>query len=152
MLFVKDSPGTVMTMKDAMKGYQYADLPMPIVGTYAKIREAFGRLIGNFQYTAFRLAEMATEVQMGRTFLDDLIAKHIRGESIVQEVSMAKFWLGEMVNRIAYQAVQIHDGYGYMEEYHICRIYCDVRALSIFAGTSEIMKLIISKNLGLSPL
>jgi acyl-CoA dehydrogenase len=65
---------------------------------------------------------------------------------------MAKFWLGEMVNRIAYQAVQIHGGYGYMEEYRICRIYRDVRALSIFAGTSEIMKLIISKNLGLSPL
>ena len=70
---------------------------------YAKTREAFGRPIGNFQYTAFRLAEMATEVQMGRTFLDDLIAKYIRGESIVQEVSMAKYWLGEMVNRIAYQ-------------------------------------------------
>jgi len=119
---------------------------------YAKTREAFGRPIGNFQYTAFRLAEMATEVQMGRTFLDDLIAKHIRGESIVQEVSMAKYWLGEMVNRIAYQAVQIHGGYGYMEEYRICRIYRDVRSLSIFAGTSEIMKLIISKNLGLSPL
>ena len=119
---------------------------------YAKTREAFGRPIGNFQYTAFRLAEMATEVQMGRTFLDDLIAKHIRGESIVQEVSMAKYWLGEMVNRIAYQAVQIHGGYGYMEEYRICRIYRDVRALSIFAGTSEIMKLIISKYLGLSPL
>jgi acyl-CoA dehydrogenase len=95
---------------------------------------------------------MATEVQMGRTFLGDLIAKHIRGESIVQEVSMAKYWLGEMVNRIAYQAVQIHGGYGYMEEYRICRIYRDVRVLSIFAGTSEIMKLSISKNLGLSPL
>ena len=102
---------------------------------YAKTREAFGRPIGDFQYTAFRLAEMATEVQMGRTFLGDLIAKHIRGESIVQEVSMAKYWLGEMVNRIAYQAVQIHGGYGYMEEYGICRIYRDVRALSIFAGT-----------------
>ena len=117
--------------------------------TYAKTREAFGRPIGNFQHIAFRLAEMATEVQLGRTFLDDLIVKHIRGEYIVQEVSMAKYWLGEMVNRIAYQAVQIHGGYGYMEEYRICRIYRDVRALSIFAGTSEIMKLIISRNLGL---
>ena len=116
---------------------------------YAKTREAFGRPIGNFQHIAFRLAEMATEVQLGRTFLDDLIVKHIRGENIVQEVSMAKYWLGEMVNRIAYQAVQIHGGYGYMEEYRICRIYRDVRALSIFAGTSEIMKLIISRNLGL---
>jgi acyl-CoA dehydrogenase len=118
---------------------------------YAKTREAFGRPIGDFQYTAFRLAEMATEVEIGRTFLDRLIADHIQGRNIVQQVSMAKYWLGEMVNRIAYQAVQIHGGYGYMEEYRICRIFRDVRALSIFAGTSEIMKLIIGRNLGLSP-
>ncbi len=119
--------------------------------SYAKTREAFGRPIGDFQNTAFRLAEMATEVELGRTFLDRLIADHIAGKEIVQQVSMAKYWLGEMVNRVAYQAVQIHGGYGYMEEYRICRIFRDVRALSIFAGTSEIMKLIISRNLGLSP-
>jgi len=118
---------------------------------YAKVREAFGRPIGNFQYTAFKLADMATEVELGRTFLDSLIADHIKGENIVQRVSMAKYWLGEMVNRVAYHAVQIHGGYGYMEEYRICRIYRDVRALSIFAGTSEIMKLIISRNIGLKP-
>ena len=115
---------------------------------YAKVREAFGRRIGDHQYIAFKLAEMATEVELGRTFLDRLIEEHIRGKDIVQRVSMAKYWLGEMVNRVAYQAVQIHGGYGYMEEYRICRIYRDVRALSIFAGTSEIMKLIIGRNLG----
>ncbi len=118
---------------------------------YAQTREAFGRAIGNFQNTAFVLAEMATDVKLGRVFLDKLIVDHIEGKDIVQEVSMAKYWLGEMVNRVAYQAVQIHGGYGYMEEYRICRIYRDVRALSIFAGTSEIMKLIISRNLGLNP-
>ena len=64
---------------------------------------------------------------------------------------MAKGWLGEMVNRVAYQAVQFHGGYGYMEEYRVSRIYRDVRALSILAGTSEIMKLIISRGLGLKP-
>ena len=117
---------------------------------YAKIREAFGRPLGSHQYLAFKLAEMATEVELGRTFLDQLIEEHIQGKDIVKRVSMAKYWLGEMVNRVAYQAVQIHGGYGYMEEYRICRIYRDVRALSIFAGTSEIMKLIISRNLGLS--
>jgi acyl-CoA dehydrogenase len=116
--------------------------------SYAKVREAFGRRIGDHQYTAFRLADMATEVQIGRTFLDSLIVEHIQGKNIVQKVSMAKYWLSEMVNRIAYQAVQIHGGYGYMEEYRICKLYRDVRALSIFAGTSEIMKLIISRNLG----
>jgi len=116
---------------------------------YAKIREAFGRRIGDHQHMAFKLADMATEVEVGRTFLDKLIEEHIEGKDVVQRVSMAKYWLGEMVNRIAYQAVQVHGGYGYMEEYRICRIYRDVRALSIFAGTSEIMKLIISRNLGL---
>jgi acyl-CoA dehydrogenase len=118
---------------------------------YAKVREAFGRRIGDFQYNAFRLAEMATEVELGRTFLDSLIGDHLKGKNLVKRVSMAKYWLGEMVNRIAYQAVQIHGGYGYMEEYRICRLYRDVRCLSIFAGTSEIMKLIISRNLGYSP-
>lgn len=118
---------------------------------YAKVREAFGRPIGDFQYTAFRLAEMATDVELGRIFLDHLICMHIEGRDITQQVSMAKYWLGEMVNRVAYQALQIHGGYGYMEEYRICRISRDVRSLSIFAGTSEIMKLIISRNLGLAP-
>ncbi|MDA8406248.1 MAG: acyl-CoA dehydrogenase family protein [Deltaproteobacteria bacterium] len=103
---------------------------------YVKVREAFGKPIGNFQYNAFRLADMATEVQLGRTFLDSLIKDHIAGKSIVQKVSMVKYWLGEMVNRIAYQAVQLHGGYGYMEEYRVCKIYKDVRCLSIFAGTS----------------
>jgi acyl-CoA dehydrogenase len=116
---------------------------------YSKEREAFGKPIGYFQNTAFKLAEMATDCQLGRNFLDGLILKHINGQNIVQEVSMAKYWLGEMVNRVAYQALQIFGGYGYMEEYRICRIYRDVRSLSIFAGTSEIMKLIISRNLGL---
>ncbi|MFC1883772.1 acyl-CoA dehydrogenase family protein [Thermodesulfobacteriota bacterium] len=118
---------------------------------YSKTREAFGKPIGNFQHNAFKLADMATEVQLGRTFLNNLIEEHIAGKDIVQKVSMAKYWLGEMVNRIAYQAVQLHGGYGYMEEYRICRLFRDVRALSIFAGTSEIMKLVISRNLGLSP-
>ena len=119
--------------------------------SYVNVREAFGKLIGNFQFTAFRLADMATEVQIGRTLLDSLIKDHIDGKNIVQKVSMAKYWLGEMVNRVAYQALQLHGGYGYMEEYRVCKIYRDVRALSIFAGTSEIMKLIISRGLGLNP-
>ena len=93
---------------------------------------------------------MATEVQLGRTFLDSLIEDHLAGKDIVQNVSMAKYWLGEMVNRVAYHAVQLHGGYGYMEEYRICRLSRDVRSLSIFAGTSEIMKLVISRNLGIS--
>jgi len=116
---------------------------------YAKVREAFGQPIGYFQHNAFKLAEMATEVELGRTFLNTLLEEFLRGENINTKVSMAKAWIGEMVNRIAYQAVQLHGGYGYCEEYRICRLYRDVRALSIFAGTSEIMKLIIARSLDL---
>jgi acyl-CoA dehydrogenase len=116
---------------------------------YSKGRTAFGRPIAEFQHNAFKLAEMATEIELGKTFLYSLIEEHIRGENINMKVSMAKAWLGEMVNRIAYHALQLHGGYGYMEEYRICRFYRDVRALSIFAGTTEIMKLIIARKLGL---
>ncbi|MEW5897645.1 MAG: acyl-CoA dehydrogenase family protein [Bacillota bacterium] len=115
---------------------------------YAKTREAFGRPIGKFQHNAFKIAEMATEVEIGRAFLDSLIADHLAGKDIVTRVSMAKWWIGEMANRVAYQCLQLHGGYGYMEEYPIARFYRDVRAHTIYAGTSEVMKLIIAKRLG----
>jgi acyl-CoA dehydrogenase len=118
---------------------------------YAKVREAFGKPIGNFEHNAFKLAEMATEVELGRTFLNTCVEEFVRGEDITMKVSMAKAWLGEMVNRVAYHALQLHGGYGYMAEYRICRLYQDVRALPIFAGTTEIMKVIVARRLGLSP-
>ena len=118
---------------------------------YAKVREAFGKRIGDFQHNAFKLADMATEVELGRNFLETLVAEYVKGDNITTRVSMAKAWLGEMVNRVAYQAVQLHGGYGYMDEYRISRIYKDVRALSILAGTTEIMRLIIARSLGLKP-
>ncbi|MGB9804483.1 acyl-CoA dehydrogenase family protein [Desulfofundulus sp.] len=116
---------------------------------YARTREAFQNPIGKFQHNAFKIAEMATEVEIGRAFLDSLIADHLAGKEIVTKVSMAKWWIGEMANRVAYQCLQLHGGYGYMEEYPIARFYRDVRAHTIYAGTSEIMKLIIAKRLGL---
>ena len=116
---------------------------------YSKVREAFGKTIAEHQYNAFKLAEMATDVEIGRTFLTTLIYEYLKGENINTKVSMAKAWLGEMVNRVAYQALQLHGGYGYMEEYRICRLYRDARSLSIFAGTTEIMKLIIARSLGI---
>lgn len=116
---------------------------------YAKSRQAFGQAIGKFQHNAFKLAEMATEVEVGRTFVESLITDHSEGKDIVTKVSMAKYWIGEMANRVAYDALQLYGGYGYMEEYPIARHYRDVRVHTIFAGTSEIMKLIISRKLGL---
>lgn len=115
---------------------------------YAKTRQAFGRAIGNFQYNAFKIAEMATEVELGRTFVDSLISDHCEGKDIITRVSMAKLWTSEMVNRVAYDCLQLYGGYGYMEEYPISRHYRNARIRTIFAGTSEIMKTIIARKLG----
>jgi acyl-CoA dehydrogenase len=116
---------------------------------YVKSREAFGRPIGRFQYISFEMAKIATEVEIGRAFLDSLIVDHVEGREIVKKASMAKYWIAEMLNRVVGQCVQFHGGYGYMEEYPIARIFRDARVHTIFAGTSEIMLLIISRSLGL---
>ncbi|WNB92131.1 acyl-CoA dehydrogenase family protein [Bacillus sp. NEB1478] len=116
---------------------------------YVKSREAFGRPVSQFQNTQFKLAEIATEIEMGRAFLDSLITDHIAGENIVTKVSMAKWKLTDAAKRIAAECMQLHGGYGYMEEYEIARRYRDIPVASIYAGTNEIMKVIIAKNLGL---
>lgn len=117
---------------------------------YAKERKAFGVKIGSFQANSFKLAEMATEIELARTFLDNLINDHIEGKQIsVSRVSMAKWWISEMANRVAYHSLQLFGGYGYMEEYPISRHYRNVRVDTIFAGSTEIMKQIIAKELGL---
>ncbi|MCG6878565.1 MAG: acyl-CoA dehydrogenase family protein [Deltaproteobacteria bacterium] len=115
---------------------------------YCQEREAFGVPIGRLQHNTFKLAEMATEVDIGRNYLDSLLTRHMEKKAIMKEVSMAKWWLAETANRIAYTCVQLHGGYGYMEEYPICRWYRDVRVMAIFAGTTEIMKQIIGKKIG----
>lgn len=116
---------------------------------YVKGREAFGTKISKFQNTQFKLAEIATQVQIGRTFIDDLISKHMNEEDIVTEVSMAKWWVTDMARRISADCLQLHGGYGYMDEYRISRFYRDVAVGPIYAGSNEIMKVIIAKKLGL---
>lgn len=116
---------------------------------YAKTREAFGRPIASFQANAFRLAELATEIQMAKTFTYKIIDDHIDGKDIEKEVSMAKWYNSELVNRMAYYGVQLHGGYGYMLEYPIAHAYLDVRLQTIAAGTTEIMKTIIARRMGL---
>lgn len=116
---------------------------------YVKEREAFGKPISKFQNTQFKIAEMATDIQIARTFVDDLIGKHMAGEDIVTEVSMGKWWITDMAKRVSVECMQLHGGYGYMEEYKIAKRYRDIPITSIFAGTNEIMKVIISKRLGL---
>jgi acyl-CoA dehydrogenase len=116
---------------------------------YTKERTAFGRPISKFQVNQFKIVEMATEVKLGRTFLDKLIADHMEGRNVVTEVSMAKYWTTEMARRVADECLQLHGGYGYCEEYPIARAWRDVRVMSIFAGTNEIMKTIVAKMMGL---
>lgn len=116
---------------------------------YVKTREAFGKSISQFQNTQFKLVEMSTEIEMGRTFLDQLIAEHMEGNNVVTKVSMAKWKLTDTAKRMAGECMQLHGGYGYMEEYKIARRYRDIPVASIYAGTNEIMKTIIAKNLGL---
>lgn len=116
---------------------------------YVKQREAFGQPISKFQNTQFKIAEMKTEIEIGRVFVDKLIESHMAGKQIVTEVSMAKWWTTDLAKRVAAECMQLHGGYGYMEEYEIARRYRDVAVTSIYAGTNEIMKEIIAKNIGL---
>lgn len=116
---------------------------------YVKQRTAFGKPISKFQNTQFKIAEMATNIKIGETFVDQLIVDHMAKKNIVNEVSMAKWWLTDLTKKVATECMQLHGGYGYMEEYEIARRYRDVAVGSIYAGTNEIMKTIIAKNLGL---
>lgn len=118
-----------------------------ITKDYVKSRKAFNQTIANFQNTQFKLAEMATEIDIGRNYIHSLAAKHIAGENIVKEVSMAKWWISEMAKRVASECLQLHGGYGYMEEYEIARRFRDIPVAAIYAGTTEIMKGIIAKEI-----
>jgi acyl-CoA dehydrogenase len=116
---------------------------------YTKTRTAFGRPLSRMQYISYELAKMATEVEVGRAFLESLLIDHLEGRKDVKKASMAKYWICEMLNRVVSQCVQFHGGYGYMEEYPIARMFRDARVQTIYAGTSEIMLLIISRQMGL---
>ncbi|EMI09250.1 acyl-CoA dehydrogenase family protein [Anoxybacillus salavatliensis] len=126
-----------------------AEVMFDVTKRYVKDRTAFGKTISQFQTVQFRLAEMATEIALGRAFLDDVIEQHIAGKDVVANVSMAKWWITEMAKRVASEGMQLHGGYGYMEEYEIARRYRDIPVSAIYAGTNEVMKMIIAKHLGL---
>jgi acyl-CoA dehydrogenase len=129
------------------QGMAEAMLEMTI--EYTRDRKVGGVPVQSFQANAFTLTEMATEIELGRTFINVLTEAHMRGEDVGTKVTMAKAWIPEMANRVAYKCLQLHGGYGYMEEYPICRFSRDVRVISIFAGTTEVMKHILSKEMGL---
>jgi acyl-CoA dehydrogenase len=116
---------------------------------YTQERQAFGQPIAQFQNTQFRLAELATEVEVGQAFVDKLLAAHVRGDDLVTEVSMAKWWTTDLQKRLTSQCLQLFGGYGFMLEYPLAMDYADAAVQSIYAGTNEIMKVIIARRLGL---
>lgn len=117
---------------------------------YVRERKAFGRPIAGFQNTQFKLAELASEIEIGQAFVDKLLAAHVRGEEIVKEVSMAKWWASDLQKKVAAECLQLFGGYGFMDEYPISQDYRDAAVQSIYAGTNEIMKVIIARRMGLS--
>ena len=126
-----------------------AEYMLDITIKYCKERTAFGRPISRFQHISFEIVEMATEVKLGRAFLDKLVMDHIEGKSVVVDVSMAKYWITDMAFRVADRCLQLHGGYGYCEEYPIARAWRDIRVTRIFAGSNEIMKTIAARFMGL---
>lgn len=114
---------------------------------YVKERKAFGRAIAEFQNTKFKLAELATKTRVARVFVDDCIARIVAGTLDTVTASMAKYWTTDLQQEVLDECVQLHGGYGYMNEYLVCRMFADSRVQRIYGGTNEIMKELISRSL-----
>jgi acyl-CoA dehydrogenase len=114
---------------------------------YVKERKAFGKSVMEFQNTQFELAECKTEATIGRVFHDHCIERHLKHELDTATASMAKYWLSDLQNKIVDRCLQLFGGYGFMDEYPISRMYRDARVQRIYAGTNEIMKVVIARTL-----
>jgi len=133
----------------AISAVAAAEMVFEMTLAYCRQRTAFGKNLSRFQHIQFELVEMATEIKLGRTFIDRLVCDHLQGGDIVTEVSMAKYWTTEMAFRVADRCLQLFGGYGYCEEYPIARAWRDIRVTRILGGTNEIMRGIIARHLGL---
>ncbi len=116
---------------------------------YITGRQAFGQPVGAFQNSRFAMAEMATEIEIGQTFVDRCVLMHTQGKFTAEEAAMAKWWTTELQKRVNDKCLQLHGGYGYMDEYEISRAWRDGRVQTIYGGTTEIMKEIVGRSLGL---
>ncbi|KIF82789.1 acyl-CoA dehydrogenase family protein [Noviherbaspirillum autotrophicum] len=114
---------------------------------YTKERQAFGRPVSTFQHTRFALAEMKTELQIARVFVDRCLELEIRKELQADAAAAAKYWCSDLQGKVLDQCVQLHGGYGFMLEYPVARAYVDARAQRIYGGTNEIMKEIIARGI-----
>ena len=114
---------------------------------YVNERKAFGQSIASFQNTRFKLAEVATKTRVARTFVDDCIERLVAGRLDTETAAMAKWWVTDTQQEVIDECVQLHGGYGYMNEYLVCRMFADSRVQRIYGGTNEIMKELISRSL-----
>jgi alkylation response protein AidB-like acyl-CoA dehydrogenase len=125
-----------------------AEHVLAITLDYAKTRQAFGKPIGSFQHNRFVLAELDTEVTIARTFLNQCIVEQNAGRLSVADAAKAKWWTTELQNKVADRCVQLHGGYGFMMEYPVAKAWLNSRVQTIYGGTTEIMKEIIGRSLG----
>jgi long-chain-acyl-CoA dehydrogenase len=116
---------------------------------YTKERKAFGQAIGSFQANQFLLAELVTQVEVTQAYVDVCIMKHTRGDLTPVDAAKAKWWTSQVQNDVLDHCVQLHGGYGYMNEYRVARAWRDARVTKIWAGSNEIMKMLIGRDLGL---
>jgi acyl-CoA dehydrogenase len=114
---------------------------------YCKEREAFGGPLTQFQNTRFKLAEVKTKTTVSRAFLDECITEHLHGNLTVEKAAMAKYWLTDTQGEVIDECLQLHGGYGYMQEYDIAEMWTDARVQRIYGGTNEIMKELIARSL-----
>ena len=118
---------------------------------YIKERKAFGRTIADFQNTRFKMADMRMEIDIAQAFVDQCVMEHNEGNLSADDAAKAKLFTSELEGRIVDACVQLHGGAGYMDEYPICRMYLNARISRIYAGSSEVMREIIARSIGLDP-
>lgn len=128
-----------------------ADAALAITMDYVSERKAFGQRVADFQNTRFKLADMRTEIDVAQAFVDQCVLEHNAGELSANTAAKAKLYCSELEGRVLDECVQLHGGAGYMEEYPICRMYLNARVSRIYAGSSEIMREIIARSMGLDP-
>ncbi|WP_169978318.1 acyl-CoA dehydrogenase family protein [Microbispora sp. H10836] len=117
--------------------------------SYVKERKAFGQAIGSFQYNKFTLADLVTKVEVTRAYVDQCVAAHADGELTAVDAAKAKMWTADVQNQVIDACVQLYGGYGYMREYRVARAWMDARVTRIWAGSNEIMREIVGRDLGL---
>ena len=128
-----------------------ANAAVDLTMDYIRERKAFGQTIADFQNSRFKMADMRMQIDVAQAFLDQCVEEHSRGELTADDAAKAKLFTSELEGRVMDECVQLHGGAGYMDEYPICRMYLNARISRIYAGSSEIMREIIARSMGLDP-